>query len=345
MLFLCLELWLYVPKGYSIDHNAIQFIPLIIGYCGAMFILIPNLKPVIWSITLIAFVGTFMAIDNISENGLPTRKDPFASKVVDEINTFYQENYRIVGDDITLPPNLSSAIGIKDIRFVDTFTPSATHVFINDHLRPLPNDKDKFMDVLWFTGLPKLFPQEPIESYTERFLDRQTAYSLSGVKYLISKRFSEQIGNEILILENPNALPSVYAVQHLEFAPSPSLAMKKALRLSHRMKNTAVVENSQLLEEITTYGNQGDGNQGATSIKLLEEKTNSTLIEVQTNMANMIVINDSHFNGWEATVNGVPTPIHRINGISKGILIDQGRHMIKIQFKPKQNYLHQIQKK
>ncbi|MBI3388875.1 MAG: YfhO family protein [Deltaproteobacteria bacterium] len=56
------------------------------------------------------------------------------------------------------------------------------------------------------------------------------------------------------------------------------------------------------------------------------------LAEMQT--LGVVVVTDTYYPGWQATVDGAPTAIVRVNGFARGVLVDAGAHRIVMQYAP-----------
>jgi uncharacterized membrane protein YfhO len=47
------------------------------------------------------------------------------------------------------------------------------------------------------------------------------------------------------------------------------------------------------------------------------------------------VLSDSHYPGWQATLDGVPTPIHRANFALRAVRIPVGSHRVRFEYEPR----------
>jgi hypothetical protein len=57
-------------------------------------------------------------------------------------------------------------------------------------------------------------------------------------------------------------------------------------------------------------------------------------VQVQNSSNGMFVVTDTFYPGWQATVNGKPTPIYKVNFAFRGVLIPAGRNEISMVYRP-----------
>jgi hypothetical protein len=48
----------------------------------------------------------------------------------------------------------------------------------------------------------------------------------------------------------------------------------------------------------------------------------------------IVVVNDAFQRGWQARVDGVRTDVYRVNGLVRGITLDEGAHEVRMEFLP-----------
>jgi uncharacterized membrane protein YfhO len=47
-----------------------------------------------------------------------------------------------------------------------------------------------------------------------------------------------------------------------------------------------------------------------------------------------VVVADTQFPGWSATMDGAPVTIHRVNHMVRGVAVPEGRHRLKMVYVP-----------
>lgn len=62
-------------------------------------------------------------------------------------------------------------------------------------------------------------------------------------------------------------------------------------------------------------------------------------IDVETQKGGLLLIRDTWFPGWKATVNDQPTPIERADGAFRSIKLAAGQHEVQLRYQPRTIYL------
>jgi uncharacterized membrane protein YfhO len=52
----------------------------------------------------------------------------------------------------------------------------------------------------------------------------------------------------------------------------------------------------------------------------------------------MVVVGETYFPGWVATVDENPTPIHESYSMLRGVVVERGRHRIEMRYRPASVY-------
>lgn len=67
---------------------------------------------------------------------------------------------------------------------------------------------------------------------------------------------------------------------------------------------------------------------------VLYEDNDSLTIDVNVADSQLLVVSDTKYPGWKATVDGVPTPIETVNLIQRGVIVSAGHHIVEFKFFP-----------
>ena len=66
---------------------------------------------------------------------------------------------------------------------------------------------------------------------------------------------------------------------------------------------------------------------------------NYVRIEAQMQCRGMVILTDTWFPGWRATVDGKRAKIERAYGMVRGVVVESGNHTIEMRYRPASVYL------
>ncbi|MGH7897039.1 MAG: YfhO family protein, partial [Candidatus Binatia bacterium] len=70
------------------------------------------------------------------------------------------------------------------------------------------------------------------------------------------------------------------------------------------------------------------------SATITEYAPNRVEIHALTPVDGLLVLTDSHFPGWRATVDGVEQPVEKVDGAFRGVRLQAGEHRVRFEFRP-----------
>jgi len=76
-----------------------------------------------------------------------------------------------------------------------------------------------------------------------------------------------------------------------------------------------------------------DGEPGGTA-EIVSMRANKVILQTSTDANAYLVLSDTYYPGWTATVDGVETTIARANFCQRAILIPAGNHTVRFSFEP-----------
>jgi hypothetical protein len=160
------------------------------------------------------------------------------------------------------------------------------------------------------------------------------AYRMLGVKYLIVPKGAPPGGEGIWpvfiddltvdIHLNTLALPRVWLVYRTEVVGSYGEALERVLDENFRPEEIAIVQD----------GPQLDGT-GQGRIELGYYGPNDVVLHVETDASALLVLSDTFYPGWRATVDGTPVPIYQTNAALRGVPVPAGAHRVEMHFRPR----------
>ncbi len=78
---------------------------------------------------------------------------------------------------------------------------------------------------------------------------------------------------------------------------------------------------------------------GDESVRMQKRTSGSLSVEADLKCRGMVLVGDSYFPGWRATVDGKPAKIFEANGMIRGVVVEAGRHTIEMKYRPRSVYL------
>jgi membrane protein YfhO len=157
---------------------------------------------------------------------------------------------------------------------------------------------------------------------------------LFGVKYTISRKpviqdgvgvFSGESG--IKIYQNPSAFPRAWTVH--ELVPIRSAADGRAFINDHlsELHSKALTWEKQPPQLATCAGGE--------RVAFAAYTPSRITMKASLGCAGMLVLPDTYFPGWLATVDGRSAPIYEVNLCMRGVRVPQGSHTVEFRYRPR----------
>ncbi|MBE9528337.1 MAG: YfhO family protein [Proteobacteria bacterium] len=367
-----IELWWAIPRGYDTQWLYLKIVPFILGLYITLQFFKGRHKTA--ALTVLLLFGTVMILDYNSPKGLPDRYDPFTPAPYVEYLKEQAPEERVIAGHGILFPNFSSALAIKDIRYINSLAIDTFQDFRNSHLHalyPTVNESSS----LWFTGRPELFVKHGegntllLRGIEKDIVAQLRYYSLMSVKYIIlpnsvdinsvaekSSRISEAVpvkfprvytDSEISIYENPTALPRAYVTDDVVQVEGYEEAQERAGTGRFALGTAALIETEPPVSfSPGSHGSKGPSVAPDTALftepaqttrtvkaaRIVAQRNNS--VKVEAVGPGLLVLTDTYYPGWSATVDGEKSEIYRVNGIVRGVFIPSGSHIIDFKYLP-----------
>jgi hypothetical protein len=227
-----------------------------------------------------------------------------------------------------LPPNLTMAYHLRDIRGYDSIDP-----------RPLIQLLDRVRDPRGITAeYARLQHYVPVLSGDPSGKMRlPPVLDLLGVRYLIfhgspppgiHPRFTAP---HYWAMENERALPRVFVPQRIEPAPAANRLLELLASPHFDPRSVAYVE-----EAPSSY----IGCRGTAAI--VRETPTEVVVTAEMETPGLVVLTDMWYEGWHAYRDNVEVPILRTNHCLRGVLAPAGRSTIVFRYEPL-SFTHGIQ--
>jgi len=223
-------------------------------------------------------------------------------------------NYRyMTTDSQILPPNFSSIYRLQSVDGYDPLYLQRYGELITAMERNRPDITPPF-------GFNRIITPHNFESKIANLLGVKYVLSLTELNLPSFKKVFQE--GQTIVYENFKVNPRAFFVKSLEFAGSKQEAINLMFANSFDPKTTTVVENAdnnlKAIRELTI---------GKTNI--INYSENKVIIQTQNQESGFLVLTDSFYPTWKATIDGKETKIYRTDYNFRGVVIPGGNHKIE----------------
>jgi len=136
----------------------------------------------------------------------------------------------------------------------------------------------------------------------------------------------------IRVYRNPATLPRVRVVHSVQTVPTTSHLAERIDQASSDLFRTALIVGNEALADLTPCAISG-------SAKLLAYAPNRVRIKAYMPCPGLVILADTHFPGWEASIDGKPgARIWEAYGALRGVVVGSGHHEIDFRYRPRSVY-------
>ena len=218
---------------------------------------------------------------------------------------------RIFSTDGYLYPDYASYFGLNDIRDLDALWPKNYYEYLKKYIQP-----DLDMAWLRFSSIKDTPLQREAKILNNDYFD------LLGVKYIISgtvinsPQLELEYDKEVKIYLNKNA------VDRLRFVSTVLCNSKPGEKIS--IKDAAEVDGTNCTDKSYPKGLISKVSFGENSITAAYSATES----------GFLVLTDTYYPGWRATIAGKQLSIVEVDGVFRGVEVPKGDNIIRFEYKP-----------
>lgn len=155
---------------------------------------------------------------------------------------------------------------------------------------------------------------------------------LFGVRYRVGRRPSGEHTRKVFegasgvhVWERDGVLPRAFSVHEAEQLPNRREAAGWLYQIRERMhERTFLPGPVPALERCA----------GPDSVRVAEYSPLLVRIEAEMACRGMVVLTDTAYPGWRATVDGRPAIVHEAYGAVRGVVAESGRHVVEFRYRP-----------
>ncbi|AKF86629.1 hypothetical protein MFUL124B02_30600 [Myxococcus fulvus 124B02] len=173
---------------------------------------------------------------------------------------------------------------------------------------------------------------EPLRSDVFHLAGERGAYDLAGVTHYIRKgpppfddlELLHQAEDGTTLSRSRTALPRAFLVQRARVV-SDEEALEAVLDEDHPFREIAFLATGEPLDQPECAGG---------SVRIERSTAQHLELDVSACDDSYLVVSDSYYPGWRATVDGKDTPIHRANHALRAVRLTPGAHRVHFDYAP-----------
>lgn len=171
------------------------------------------------------------------------------------------------------------------------------------------------------------------------------AIRLTGVRYVlavghmgadVASTFPIAYGDDnSVVYENKDPLPRAFIVHRAVLAGSPEEALSYFQSLNLDPRQAVVLE----WEGAPPPSLPADPPASGSAAKITGQHPQQVQITTSAAADGYLVLLDTYYPGWQATIDGRPTPIYRANYIGRAVFVPAGQHTVRFVYRPRSFWL------
>jgi hypothetical protein len=217
-----------------------------------------------------------------------------------------------------LKPNANCVYGIASFRVHNPILPA----HFCDIARLCGADIDAFQNQSYSKGISAFVDLGSIRYVLSQYAPLDSRYR----QVYLSK---EAIG----VYENTQARPQAYLSEKFQIAADEQQALA-LLKLANPLdKPLVIVADAAVQGELSKLA--GDKTLLKAEAQCSRPSPNEVVINTKSNRAALLVLTDTFYPGWSATVDGAPAAISRANLLFRAVPVSAGKHQVRFNYLPR----------
>jgi hypothetical protein len=140
-------------------------------------------------------------------------------------------------------------------------------------------------------------------------------------------RFRQVHSGDVKVYKALDVLPRAYAVHHTRLIAGDQAAIAAMRDPAFDPARTAILASGQEIDAPPTWGD-------APSVTVLSYEPEEVLLRASLSAPGYVVLSDSYYPGWRATVDGEPSVIERANLAFRAVHVPAGTHTVRWVYRP-----------
>ena len=231
------------------------------------------------------------------------------------------EHYRVFSPDYpSAPPNTWSVYGFDDVR-------GYASLFSRRYLQFARTWENKSLDgVGW------------VQIYLTQANERRHLLDLMNVRYVLftpkSALETQYTGLELVerndegaLYRNPTALPRAFLVHQAEVVADDAQLLRRLAQATFPISTTVLLrEAAPPLAPAQTGARE--------RVTITRYMPSSITVAVEASAPAMLILSDSYYPGWWATVDGEPASVYAADWMLRGVAVPAGAHSVVFTYAP-----------
>ncbi len=250
-------------------------------------------------------------------------------------NQGYARTYFLAS--LPTPALMAKQGSLREIYSITDYEPLSLWRYAR-FFRLLESAKTRRPDVFPFTGLLTADPTEPtfglIDLMSVRYIvapKRESGFRRALLPHHPSWFVSpaSAFGRKVFVLENRDVLPRAFVAHGVVRAADGEAALAAIAAPGFDPRRTVVLEDAPPLEPTGTTSAPFE------PARIVRYDPSSVVIETTATTAGHLVLTDTFYPGWTATVDGEDAPILQANYLFRAVPVAAGRHVVRFAYAPR----------